>query len=58
MAIIALALGDKEDALTWLEKEVADRSELASVYAIDPYLDDLRNEPRFKAMLKQLNLPE
>ena len=58
IAIVALALGDKEEALAWLEKDMADHSEATSEYAVDPYLDDLRDEPRFKAMLKRLNLPE
>ena len=58
IAIVALALGDKEDALAWLEKDMADQSPTSSEFAVDPYLDELHNEPRFKAMLKQLNLPE
>jgi hypothetical protein len=30
----------------------------SSFYALDPVLDDLRSDPRFKEMLKRLNLPE
>jgi hypothetical protein len=37
---------------------VTDRSEVANLYAVTPELDDLRSEPRFKAMLKRMNLPE
>jgi hypothetical protein len=29
-----------------------------SVLAVEPALDDLRDDPRFKAMLRRLNLPE
>ncbi|MBK6749368.1 MAG: tetratricopeptide repeat protein [Acidobacteria bacterium] len=58
VALIHLGLGEKEEALDWLEKEIDDRGSLATYYAVMPELDDLRTEPRFKAMLKRLNLPE
>ena len=58
IAIVVLALGDKEEAFAWLDKAMADHSESTSLFAVDPYLDDLRADPRFKAMLKRLNLPE
>ena len=57
-ALVYLAFGKKEEALTWLEKEVEDRSTYATWYAIDALLDVVRDEPRFKAMLKRMNLPE
>ena len=56
-ALIYIGLGDKEEALNWLEKEVSGRSEIASSFAIAPELDDVRNEPRFKDLLKRMNLP-
>jgi hypothetical protein len=34
------------------------RAETANTYAVAPELDDLRSEPRFKEMLKRMNLPE
>ena len=34
------------------------RAETANAYAVAPELDDLRSEPRFKEMLKRMNLPE
>jgi len=57
-ALIYIALGDKQEALNHLEKHMWSRAETASSYAIDPELDDLRSEPRFKEMLKRMNLPE
>ena len=51
-------LGNKEEALLNLEKEVEERGYWASSYAADPALDDFRSEPRFKALLKKMNLPE
>jgi tetratricopeptide (TPR) repeat protein len=57
-ALIYIGLGDKEEALNYLEKHMQSRAETASAYAAAPELDDLRSEPRFKAMLKRMNLPE
>jgi serine/threonine-protein kinase len=57
-ALIYIGHNEKEEAFVWLEKGVAERSSYASSYAIDPVLDDLRSDPRFKDMLKRLNLPE
>ena len=57
-ALIYIGLGDKEQALNYLEKHMSSRAETANSYAVAPELDDLRSEPRFKAMLKRMNLPE
>jgi eukaryotic-like serine/threonine-protein kinase len=58
IAIAHLGLNEKEEALVWLEKEIAEHGSWVSSYATIPELDDLRSDPRFKAMLKRLNLPE
>jgi hypothetical protein len=43
--------------LEYLEKHMLARAETASSYAVAPELDDVRSEPRFKEMLKRMNLP-
>jgi tetratricopeptide (TPR) repeat protein len=58
LALIYLGLGDRPEALNHLEKHMLSRGETANQYAIAPELDELRSEPRFKAMLKRMNLPE
>jgi len=58
IGMIYIGLGEKANALDWLEKEIAERGAATRYYATAGELDDLRSEPRFKAMLKQLNLPE
>ena len=58
LALIYIGLGDKEEALNHLEKHMSSRAETANTYAVSPDLDELRSEPRFKAMLKRMNLPE
>jgi predicted Zn-dependent protease len=58
LALIYIGLGNKEEALNYLEKHMMSRAETANTYAVAPDLDELRTEPRFKAMLKRMNLPE
>jgi serine/threonine protein kinase/Tfp pilus assembly protein PilF len=57
-SIAHTALGDKEAAIAMLEKDVEERSSYAVTIGIEIGLNELRNEPRFKALLKRLNLPE
>ena len=57
-ALIYIGLGDKAEALNWLERQMSDRAETANAYAVAPELDDLRSEPRFQEMLKRMNLPD
>ena len=57
-ALIYIGLGDKEEALNYLEKHMSSRAETANSYAVAPELDGLRSEPRFKEMLKRMNLPD
>jgi len=58
VALAHIGLNEKEEAFVWLEKEVTERGYWAAVYAVAPELDELRSDPRFKEMLKRLNLPE
>jgi len=57
-ALIYVGLGNKEEALNWLEKQMSGHAETANQYAVAPEFDELRSEPRFKEMLKRMNLPE
>jgi serine/threonine-protein kinase len=57
-ALIYIGLGNKEEALNYLEKHMSAHAETANQYAVAPEFDDLRSEPRFKAMLKRIKLPE
>ena len=57
-ALLYIGLNDKEEALNYLEKHMLTRAETGSTYATAPELDELRSEPRFKAMLRRMNLPE
>ncbi|HEV2094919.1 MAG TPA: FlgO family outer membrane protein, partial [Chthoniobacterales bacterium] len=54
-ALVYLGLGDKEEALRWLEKSYEDRagSEIGRI-RVDPFLDPLRGEPRFQALAEKV----
>ena len=56
--MIYIGLDEKEEAMVWLEKEISERAANARYFAVLIELDALRSEPRFKEMLKRMNLPE
>ena len=58
LAFTYLGLNQKEEALTMLEKEVDEHGYWATGFAVQPEFDELRSEPRFKALLRKMNLPE
>jgi TolB-like protein len=49
-------LGEREQAVDWLEKAQAVRSSSLAGVATDPVFDPLRDEPRFRALLKAMGL--
>ncbi len=55
-ALIYLGLGEKEQALSWLEKAVAERDWRLRQLKFDPRYDPLRPEPRFARILKEVHL--
>jgi len=50
-------LGDTSRALDLLEQAVRDHDALVVDFKVDPTLDGLRAEPRFKEMMRKLNFP-
>lgn len=56
LACIYAALGDKDNALEWLEKAYEDRSTLLIWIKVDPRLDDLRSDARFMKILNRMGL--
>jgi TolB-like protein/Flp pilus assembly protein TadD len=54
-AVIHLGLGEKDQALDWLEKAARDHDVLNSPYfKVNPYLDPLRGDPRFEALVSAI----
>jgi TolB-like protein/DNA-binding winged helix-turn-helix (wHTH) protein len=57
LAIVYIGLGEKEMALSLLEKAFTDRSNGLIFMAVEPELDPIRSEPRFVALERKLKLP-
>ena len=57
-ASIYAALGDKDKAFAELEKSFKDKDCFLPRTKLDPFMDSLRDDPRFKGLLKRMNLPE
>lgn len=56
VAVAAAALGDKQLALDWLEKAVAQRDILAAYLTVIPNFQPLHDEPRYNQLLQKMNL--
>jgi tetratricopeptide (TPR) repeat protein len=57
IALIYVALDEKDQAFEWLEKAFDDRSLWMVFLKVDPRLDSLRSAPAFAAMLRRMDLP-
>jgi serine/threonine-protein kinase len=51
IAIVQIGLGEKNEALDWLDKARTDRSDWMIFLKTDPLFDPLRGEPRFNDLL-------
>jgi TolB-like protein/Flp pilus assembly protein TadD len=49
-------VGEKSEALNWLEKAYDERSDGLTWLKVDPMLDDLRADPRFQKLLQRIGL--
>jgi tetratricopeptide (TPR) repeat protein len=56
-AVVYAGLGRPEEAINWLEKAFADRSNGLVFLKVEPELDGLRSNPRFVALQQKLNFP-
>ncbi len=53
-AMVHTALGDKDEAIAWLEKAYADRSPTIIWLKMEPLFDPLRTDPRFLDLLRRI----
>jgi TolB-like protein/Tfp pilus assembly protein PilF len=56
VAIGYIGVGDRDAALTWLERAYTERSQALTYLKIDPVYDPLRSDDRFVTLLKQVGL--
>jgi len=57
IAIIHTGLGDKDQALTSLQKACDDRVFRVTFLGVEPLFDDLRSDLRFQGLIKRIGLP-
>ncbi|MEA2163826.1 MAG: eukaryotic-like serine/threonine-protein kinase [Thermoanaerobaculia bacterium] len=55
-AAVHAALGDRDAAIQWLERAYTAHSAYLGFANVDPALDPLRDEPRFRVLIKRIHL--
>jgi TolB-like protein/Flp pilus assembly protein TadD/class 3 adenylate cyclase len=56
LGALCYAVGEKDEAFTWLEQAYEDRDLRLSQLKVEPKWDAMRSEPRFVAILKRIGL--
>jgi hypothetical protein len=56
LALIHLELGDRDAALAELERAVGDHSQMLGYLNVEPALDPIRGDPRFRAVSRLIGL--
>lgn len=57
LALIHAGLGEKDKALSEMERAFQERSDMLVYLGVDPRLDGLRSEPRFGELLRRIAIP-
>ena len=57
IAMICARLGERDQALAWLERAYQARSMFMIGLKLDPSVDSLRSDPRFQDLLRRMNFP-
>ena len=58
LAVLYVGLGEKEKALSALERAYAAHDLQLSFLGADPHYDSLRSEPRFQELIRKVGLPQ
>jgi serine/threonine-protein kinase len=56
LATVHIALGQNDHAIDWIEKAYAERRGWMAYLNVHPIVDPLRNEPRFKVLVRKMGL--
>jgi hypothetical protein len=51
-------LGEKDQAIAYLEKALQDRYDVITGLNVDPLLQPLRSDPRFQALVQRINFQQ
>jgi TolB-like protein/DNA-binding winged helix-turn-helix (wHTH) protein/tetratricopeptide (TPR) repeat protein len=57
MALVYNGLGERDEALAWLERAYAQRSTGMVFLKVEPKWNNLRDDPRFQDLLRRVGLP-
>jgi TolB-like protein/Tfp pilus assembly protein PilF len=57
IAMVYTALGDKGQAIAWLERAYVERSPHLYLLKVRPWMDPLRDDPRFQDLVRRVGLP-
>jgi TolB-like protein/DNA-binding winged helix-turn-helix (wHTH) protein/Tfp pilus assembly protein PilF len=57
IAMAYAGIGDADNAFTWLEKTVEERSGAFNEVNADPMFDSLRADPRFERLIRRIGVP-
>ena len=59
MAMLYARLGDKDKAFYWLDRACEEREgQILTMLKVNPNFDSLREDPRYRALLQKMGLPE
>jgi TolB-like protein/Tfp pilus assembly protein PilF/DNA-binding winged helix-turn-helix (wHTH) protein len=58
IALVQIGLGEKDRAIASLEQGYANRDQWMLYLKVDPHMDGLRSDPRFKDLLRRVGLPQ
>jgi tetratricopeptide (TPR) repeat protein len=56
IAYIHFGLGDRDKAFKYLERAYEEKENGMESLKVDPSLDNLRSDPRYKSLIKRMNL--
>ena len=57
-AVVYAGLGDNDRAFGWLEKAYEERACYLPFIKLNPLFNGLRPDPRYRDLLRRMNLPE
>jgi tetratricopeptide (TPR) repeat protein len=57
VALVYAGLDDRDQALAWLDKAYAERSDYMPYLRLEPMLDGVRSDPRFATLVRRVGLP-
>jgi tetratricopeptide (TPR) repeat protein len=58
VGMLYAGLGNREEALAWLERAFEERADGLTWLNVDPMLDELRSDPRFQDLIRRIGLPQ